>query len=528
MNRWKFWSLILLVIAAGLLIGNWLGKGAAGAERTAGASPTSDSKRTRPLDDPRPPAARTGDRDEDGGTATDPDAPEGAIPGQRTVTFASAEAMRRFLASLEGTGIVVLGSIDALNTLRLGVRDASALAALLDGSEEIGYIFPAEIPGKASFQQDATPFGRDFLKWLGADGDRTTWGDGVRIAVLDTGVIADPAFAHRVISSNLVALPDDPSTMNSHGTAVAALIAGIDGLAPGASILDYRIARDDGTSDTFLIAQAILAATDAGADIINISLGAAGRSVLLEQAVNYASQAGVVVVASAGNNGLDYLFYPAAYENVVGVGAVDARGEHLLFSNTGETSIVAPGLALNSTAGNGTPISFSGTSASSPVVAGAIAAVMTQQQTNASNAWQQVQSSANEAGAPGNDPAYGAGILDVGRTLNSKVPGISDAALAANYVTTNPQGNPIVQVTVENRGTAPIVNAPVTVSTPMGVSQLNVTTLAPGAIQTFELPLGSSDQGFRIESSVGLSGGTIDQNPANNRRIDVVVPQESP
>lgn len=527
MSRWKFWSLLLVVIAAGLMVGNRLGQRASETEDRQ-VSESSDLRPSRPLDDPAPPAPRMGERDRPPSDLTEGGIPAGAMPGQRTVTFSSAEAMRRFIASLEGTGIFVMGSIDALNTLRLGIKDPSELASLLDGSEEIGFIFPAEIPGQGSVQPGAVGFGSNYLAWLGATGDRTAWGGSVQVAVLDTGVVAGTPFANRVINNNLVPLPDDPSAINGHGTAVASLIAGEDGLAPNASILSYRIASDDGSSDTFLIAEAVLSATDAGADIINISLGSNGESLMLERAIDYATNAGVVVVASAGNSGVDYLFYPAAYDNVIGVGAVDARGEHLDFSNTGNPSIVAPGLGLTSSIGESGQMSFSGTSASSPVVAGAIAAVMTEQTTNATGAWQQIESYANEGGAPGFDPAYGAGILDVGRVLNSDTPGVSDVALASNYVTTNAQGNTVVQVTVENRGTAPVVNAPVTVNTPLGSNQLNITTLAPGDIQTFELPIGTIDDSVRIESSVGLAEGVTDQNPANNLRVDVVVSQESP
>ncbi len=528
MNRWKTWGVLLLVVALGLLAGNWLGREAATPRVDNKARDSEDRRRIGPLDDSPPTRPKTADRPDDGRRAFDPDAPPGALPGQRWVTFDSAEAMRRFLASLDGTGIAVLGRLDALNTLRLGVLDADALASLLDGSEETGYIFPAEIPGQGTVQNGAVGFGSQFLSWLGADGDRSNWGKGVTVAVLDTGVIGDSMFANRVRSTNLVDLPGDLSSINNHGTAVASLIASELGLAPDSSILSYRIARDDGTSDTYLIAEAVLAATDAGADIINISLGSSSRSTLLANAIRYATDAGVMVVASTGNNGIDQVSYPAAFDNVIGVGAVDARGEHLDFSNSGDVSIVAPGLALTSASTDGTQVNFSGTSASAPVVAGAIAAVMTQEGISASAAWQLIQANANEAGAPGNDIDYGAGIVDVGRTLNSDVSGIRDVAIAANHITTDAQGNPMVQVTVENRGTSRIVNAPVSVTTPLGVSQLNVTTLAPGDIQTFELPLGAVFEEVRIDSSVGLSGGIVDQNPANNRRVDSVAPSEDP
>ena len=521
MNRWKWAILTLMVIAIGLMLGMRLGRG--GSHSTVDQTPEASTPATTPATGGKgQTAARKVDRSRDNRPSKGDPLPPGAIPGERTVTFANDEAMARFLASLEGTGIRVIGSMRGLSTLRLAVSNASALEDLLDGSEEIGFIFPAEIPGQGSVQPGAVAFGSQYLPWLGATGDRTTWGTDVRVAVLDTGVVPGTPFANTVFHQNLVAMPANPSQINGHGTAVASLIAGENGLAPNASILSYRVAGDDGRSDTYLIAEAVVAATDAGANIINISLGSSGSSGVLQKAVDYAAQAGVVVVASAGNSGVDYLFYPAAYENVVGVGAVDARGEHLDFSNTGSTSIVAPGLGLTANVGENSRISFSGTSASSPVVAGAIALTMSEQSLRATGAWQEVLTYSNDAGAPGVDPAYGSGILDVGRVLNSGVAGITDMAVASNHITTNANGSTVLQVTVQNRGTVPVINAPVTVNTPLGTNHLNVTTLAPGAIQTFELAIGRVDDSTRIESTVGQGTGGKDQNPANNTRVDVL------
>lgn len=521
MSRWKIWCLWMVVIAAAWLIGGLTGQRAVVTE--SDPLPKSyDSPSGNPPNQPAVPSWSGEKRDHGISDHSERELSPGAILGQRTVSFSSAQAMRRFLDSLDGTGIKVLGSIDSLHTLRLGITDSPRLDSLLDGSEEIGFIFPAEIPAQGTVQAGAVAFGSHYLSWLGATGERTHWGINTKVAVLDTGVVVGELFANPVYHQNLVPLPSDPAAINGHGTAVASLIAGIDGVAPGASILSYRIAGDDGRSDTFRIAEAVLAATDAGADIINISLGSNGASRMLEEAINYAANSGVLVVASAGNSGGDTLLYPAAYDKVIGVGAVDARGEHLNFSNTGKPSIVAPGLGLTSRTGEGNQHSFSGTSASSPLVAGAIAAAMTQQATDSATAWQQIETYANEAGAPGVDPTYGVGILDVGRVLDSGVSGIYDVALASNHLVTNGQGNAVVQVTVENRGTASVVNASVTVKTALGTSYLNITTLAPGAIHTFEVPVGRLDESARIESSVGLSGAQTDKNPYNNIRVNVV------
>ncbi|BCX46131.1 peptidase S8 subtilisin [Haloferula helveola] len=527
MKGWKPWAALVAIVAIGLGVGRWIGNSATGTvdpelppvTKLRAPKTERDSVIRTPKTSERPPSQPKFDRE----------ASElGALPGQRTITFRDAESMRRFLEAIAGKGIAVLGSIDALNTLRVGFLNADELAALLDGTEDTGFIFPVYVPGGGSIQDGAIGFGDQFLRWLGVEGETMGLGKGLKIAVLDTGIAANGQFTNKVISTNYVELPDNPADQNGHGTAVASLIASELGLAPDATLLSYRIADDGGSSDTFVLAQAIIAATDAGADLINISLGSMSRSAILENAVNYAAEAGVLIVASAGNDGFNRIAYPAGYDQVIGVGAVDAKGEHLLFSNSGDVSIVAPGLALTSAWPDDQTINFTGTSASSPVVTGAIAAVMTQFRVPAATAWQMLVDSANEAGPPGDDSSYGAGVLNVGRTFDSKTTGITDLALASNYVTTDAQGQTVLQVTVENRGTSRIINAPVSVTTPAGSTQLNVTTLSPGEIQTFNLPLTLGSEEIQIDSVVKVSGGGTDANPANNRRVDVVVPAEDP
>ena len=130
----------------------------------------------------------------------------------------------------------------------------------------------------------------------------------------------------------------------------------------------------------------------------------------------------------------------------------------------------------------------------------------------------------NESGAPGEDDYYGDGTVDVGRIFRSGQGGISDAAIASNHVTTGANGQPVLQVTVENRGTATMVNAPVQVTVNGATTDYIITTLQAGDIKTFTLPLTVANGGATIVSGVGLSSGTSDLKPSNNRRSDVYVP----
>ncbi|MGE9269921.1 MAG: S8 family peptidase [Verrucomicrobiales bacterium] len=520
------WLILATVLVTGLLAGRWI------AESAKAGKPENSRKiaprlTARPASDRRP-QDKIHER-EKGNYQADHEAMDaGALANQRTVQFSSRDALERFLAAIEGKGFAVLGRIDKLNLLRIGFLNADELADLLGDEGELGLIYPAETPGQGTVQDGAIGFGSAFLEWLGITGDRAGWGDGIKIAVLDTGVGTSSQFSNLIIQENWVELPSDPSEQNGHGTAVASLIASELGLAPDATILDFRIADDMGSSDTYLIAEAIIAAADQGADLINISLGSQGQSSILQQAVAYALEMGSLIVASAGNDGFDSVSYPAAYENVISVGAIDAAYDHLDFSNTGKVDLTAPGLALTSAWIEDQTVNFSGTSASAPIVTGAIAAVMSTQNVSASSAYETILTYTNEAGAVGSDVEYGAGIIDLGRVERGTTGDYTDLAIASNYFTTTDQGPTVVEVTVENRGTTQVINAPVTVTTSTGTTQLNITSLPAGKTQTFDIPLSNTDQSIEVQSSVQVSTGSADQNLSNNARSDTYSTADTP
>ncbi|MCW1883206.1 S8 family serine peptidase [Luteolibacter flavescens] len=471
-----------------------------------------------PLYDPPPkaskPAARPvgWDRDDEAAEA-------GALKNQRSIVFSSREAMEKFLAAAQGKGIAILGSIDRLNALHVGFLSLDDLMALLDGTEDTGFIYPVSLPTPTTegVQEGAIGFGNQLLAWLGITGDNSAYGAGVKIAILDTG--STLAGAKNFF---LVDPPADASGWNGHGTAVADLIRQI---APSSELLSWRVADDNGVSNSFLLAQGILAAVDSGVDIINISMGSYGNSTILRQAVEYAQSQGIIIYASTGNEGYDQIAYPAGYSGVVGVGAVDAAGNHLNFSNTGDVSMSAPGLDLVTAWTGDQSIYFTGTSASSPIGVGVLAATMSSGGTKitSASAYQKVVDNLNESGAPGTDEYYGDGTVDFGRILNSSQSGITDAAIASNYITTGANGQPVLQVTVENRGTATLINAPVQVTINGSTTTYYVTTLQAGDIKTFTVPVSTQNGQATIVSGVSVSGGTTDSKPANNKRSDVYV-----
>ncbi len=459
----------------------------------------------------------------------------GALSGQRIVVFKDREALENFLKRA-GDQVRVMGRLDALNALRLGFLDPDDLASLLGADEQASLVYPVDIPsyGQGAAQDGAVALNDGLLEWLGITGDNSQWGAGVRVAILDTGVTSSPAFSSNISWINLTELPGNSSQQNGHGTAVASMIIGQNpltpGVAPGADIISVRIADDLGQSDSFVLSQGIVAAVDAGAQLINISLGSFGDSALVRNAIEYARAAGALIIASTGNNGIDRVTYPAANSGVIAVGAVDAAGNHLDFSNTGDqVAISAPGFGVNAAWTDGKAARVNGTSFSSPIVTGAIAALMSQPgnaKLTPSQASDLLFSYLNDTGAAGTDTAVGAGTPDLGRAIAGKTAGIYDAAVASQRVIPADKGNPNgqLEILVQNRGTETLINTKVQINTPSGTVNSNITTLPANGVQTIRIPLTSVVDGKNYDSTVSLSGGRRDVKPSNDRRSDTYVP----
>jgi len=514
------WMLLVAGFLVAMVAGFWIARSAV-PEKEAGKIARVAETFKAPHETPDPePWFKRGERA--AVFKTDNEAQEaGALVGQRGLVFKDRASLEAFLKRA-GNKVIIMGRLEALNILRVGFLNYQDLADLLDGSEQLAMIFPANVPENeyVAAQPGAVAMGNSLLNWLGITGDNSSWGAGVTIAVLDTGVSPHSAFGGKI--SVLGAAGD----VNGHGTAVASMILGntdlLPGVAPGSSILSIQVADAAGYSDSFKIAEGILAAVDAGVDIINISMGSSGDSAVLRAAIQKAIEAGVMIVAPTGNSGLNQVFYPAANEGVVAIGAVDRNGAAMAFSNYGDAvAVAAPGYGLNSAWVDDGAVSVSGTSFSSPIIAGLIAATMTESggALTANQAWQQILNNLNEAGAPGVDPYVGGGLPDMSRVLASGTKGIYDAAVASQWVSTV-EGNTQLQVTVQNRGTETLVNTNLQVNSPAGTNYFNATTLTPGAIQTFTVPLSNPSESMRFESSVSISNGQSDSKPANNRRVE--------
>lgn len=351
------------------------------------------------------------------------------------LTFRDAAALQRFLVRARAAGIEVIGRIDTFNTARIRVTDYPAFARELAAhagdytAVAANAILPPPTPPvEARSARLSVPVGENLLATLGVRAVDPAWGRGVTIAVLDGGVLNDATFGSRLRQLDVGYGLIGGGTDGAHATSVAALAAGAandaNGVAPAAAILSIRVTGPDGSGDVFSVARGIYAAVQAGAQIINVSLGGYATSTVLADAVDYALSANVAVVAASGNDQAAHLVWPAAYPGVVSVGATDALGKQALFSNSGPSlQLTAPGYAIKTVGPGGTRILFSGTSASAPVVSGAIAALLSSDHgLNALQAADLLATYSTDSGPAGPDPDYGRGTVSLDRALRRSAP----------------------------------------------------------------------------------------------------------
>ena len=242
----------------------------------------------------------------------------------------------------------------------------------------------------------------------------------VKIAILDSGVDwgNDIDLAYQ---TSLVPGEEEMTQMfmdgSGHGSSVASLIAakdngeGITGINPNAEIYSYRVLGDGNKAPISRVVEAIYMAINHKVNIINMSFGISEYSETLEKAVQDAADAGILVVAAAGNTGSEGVQYPAAYDEVMAVGAVDKDGSVEQYSAKGEElDLVAPGELVRTTGFIGSEEVVSGTSLAAPQVAAAASLIM-EKNLNASPEF--VRGLLNEtANLYGESDAYGSGLLD--------------------------------------------------------------------------------------------------------------------
>jgi serine protease len=285
----------------------------------------------------------------------------------------------------------------------------------------------------------------------------TTKGGAVIVAVLDSGIRSHPDLNGITVQGmDFFATPDDSDPTDpgcaadptdfSHGMHVTGTIAaltnnvtGVAGVnwggAAGTKIMPIRVGGEDpnpphdcGIVDVAAAASGIIYAADHGAKVINMSFSGASGSVAEQNAVNYAHGLGVTLVAAVGNeNGP--VGFPAAYSNVIAVGATDCANNKASYSNTGpELDVVAPGgdatdctgdsvaewvLSTSWSPATGNGYWFAaGTSMASPHVAGLAALIISRGPLGPAAIQSRLESTATDLGANGKDNQYGSGLVN--------------------------------------------------------------------------------------------------------------------
>ena len=255
----------------------------------------------------------------------------------------------------------------------------------------------------------------------------TTTGQGVIVAVVDSGSGPHPDLAEnllpgRSIIGTVESQDGRDIDASGHGTHVAGIIAAVanngiggSGVAPNAKILPIQVLDQAGQGDARDVAAGVRFAADNGARVINLSLGGATESSSLTQAITYANDKGVLVVAAAGNGGAaDKPKWPASLDLTLAVTAVDQANNATSFDQRGDyIDLSAPGANIVSTA-KGDYVTLSGTSMAAGFVAGA-AALLFAAEPRVTNA--QVRDillrTASDIGEPGRDVTFGAGLINM-------------------------------------------------------------------------------------------------------------------
>jgi len=319
--------------------------------------------------------------------------------------------------------------------------------AKLEAHEAVEWVEPVTEVNSAAMPNDPYYQHQWHMQLLKVDEAwKTTQGQGVVVAVVDTGVSANEDGFHKLLKGyDFVDNDNDAADENGHGTHVAGTIAqatnngkGVAGVAPKASILPVRVLDAGGSGSNTWVANGIIWAVDNGANVINLSLGSPSNSDVVEDACAYAYENGVTVLAATGNDGFtDYIGYPAALPTTIAVGSIDAQKEVAFYSNQGkQIDLVAPGGDTGADT-NGDDIEdgvlqetrldgewayhmLQGTSMATPHAAGVAALVYANGVTDPDAIRDVLTTSAVDLGKNGWDSVYGHGMVDPVAALDAE------------------------------------------------------------------------------------------------------------
>lgn len=401
-----------------------------------------------------------------------------AFIGLSSTTLSAADPQARILvkpkpgmpetalhARISAHQAVEIGDIPSLDVRILQVPQAASqqLKAALEQDKGIDYVEDDCVAHAIGTSND--PYFVSGSQWyltkmqVPQAWDSSTGSANGIVAVVDTGVRAShPDIAGKVLPGYDFFNNDaDATDDNGHGTAVAGLIGasannglGMASLAWANPILPVKALGADGSGSYSSIANAIIWAADNGARVINMSLGGTSSSRTLQDAVNYAWNKNVVLVAAAGNNGNNIPCYPAACTNVVAVSATNSSDGRPTWSNYGSyVDVAAPGVGILTLYGTNSYSYWDGTSFSSPITAGTVALMSAANPLLSNSTLVDVLTkSCDDIGAAGYDVYYGNGRLNASKAVTAAVAATQADVTPPSVAITSPAGGATVSGTV--------------------------------------------------------------------------------
>jgi subtilisin family serine protease len=258
-------------------------------------------------------------------------------------------------------------------------------------------------------------------------------GDPVKVGVIDTGIdLKHPDLQANIKGGyNAINPLKSPNDDNGHGTHVAGIIAalnntiGVIGVGPNIDLYAIKVLNANGSGYLSDVIEGLDWAVANGMQVVNMSLGTSQDVQSFHDAIVSAYNAGVTIVAAAGNSG-GTVSYPAVYPEVIAVSATDQNNQIASFSSRGpEVDLAAPGVNIYSTYKGQSYATLSGTSMAAPHVTGAAALIIDTKKCDLnldgictpSEVQQRLEQTAIDLGTPGKDNLYGSGLVNVYNAL---------------------------------------------------------------------------------------------------------------
>lgn len=326
-------------------------------------------------------------------------------------------------------GTRLIKRVAALGYDIVQVYNKNKLPAVLQAYAKLPEV--SSVSRSAFFKQAGSPdLKTDKMYYLNTlhvdEANQLTGQNPVRVAMIDSGVDANhPELKNKLISNYNVQNPLKKGVPESHGTHVAGILAaeknnsiGGYGINPNIQLISIDVYNRSTFANDFAIAEGILEAIRQKAQVINFSLSSWYPSPIVEDAVKKALAANITIVAAAGNSGINNMEYPAAFEGVISVGAVDSKNQLADFSTYGPSiDVVAPGVGIYSTAYDYDKQSsfavLDGTSMAAPMVTGAVTLLLSKYPSLTPYQINYIlNETARDLGTQGFDIKYGHGLVD--------------------------------------------------------------------------------------------------------------------